>query len=216
VKTPLFVALSVALVSSAADAKGDWEAVKQGDGIVVSRREAPGSDILVFRGEGDVDASVAVVATVIYDTTRAHEWVTDLKESRIIKWTSDDDYIEYDHVGTPFVLKDRDFVSTVKLKVNAAAQWVTFKYKPAADQAAPEAACCVRGELLDTTFVLTKVSATKTHVLAEVQIDPKGWIPKFVANWAEADWPDSTFRALRQQVKKSDITVDPHFTALVQ
>ncbi len=212
----LSLAMLVAMAVSVTADASEWETVKQADGIVVSRREVPGSDILLFRGEGDVDASVAVVATVIYDTTRAHEWVTDLKESRIIKWTSDDTYVEYDQVGTPFVLKDRDFVSTVKLKINAQAQWVTFKYKPTTDTTVPEASCCVRGELLDTTFILTKVSATKTHVLAEVQIDPKGWIPTFVANWAEADWPDSTFRALRLQVKKPDITIDPHFLSVQQ
>lgn len=202
--------LAVVLVGAA-----DWQLVRQADGITVSRRDVPGSDIVAFRGEGRLDAPIAVAAAVIFDTTRAAEWAEDLKESKIVRWTGDDTYVEYDHVGTPFILKDRDFVSLVKVDVDAARPRVTFRYSPTQDADAPENGCCVRGELLNTTFVLTGLDAGRTHVVAEVQIDPKGWLPTFIANWVAEDWPTATFKALRKQVTKRDIVVPERFTPLV-
>jgi hypothetical protein len=201
----------IAFILSFAAPQGEWELVENEEGITVSRREVPGSDLLAFRGEGDLDAPLEVAAQVIFDTTRATEWATDLKESRLLKWTSAEAYLEYDRVGTPFILKDRDFLSEVTLTVRA--DTVTFRYRPATDSAVPPAKCCVRGALLDTTFVLTRKGPHTTHVDAYVQIDPKGAIPTFIVNWVTEDWPTDTFKALRKQVKKADIAVDPRFAA---
>src|SRR5206468_2735293 len=133
-----------------------------------------------------------------------------------VRWTSSDEYVEYDHAGTPFILKDRDFVSTVKLDTDRHQQSVAFHYSNATDPDVPENPKYVRGDLMSTVFTLTRVSDAKTHVIAEIHCDPKGSIPKFIVNWVQSDWPETTFKNLRKQVKK-DIRVDPYFrNALVQ
>src|SRR5690349_8969755 len=57
-----------------------WEKIREQDGITVFRREVPGSPVLAFKGEGVVPAPIEKVATIIFDTTRAPEWVVDLAE----------------------------------------------------------------------------------------------------------------------------------------
>ena len=153
----------------------------------------------------------AVVATVIFDTTRATEWIADLKESRIVRWTSPDEFIEYDHVGTPPVLADRDCLSSVKMETDRAAQRVIFHSHSITDAAVPPRRKYVRGDLKSTVFTLTRVSDSTTHVIAEIHCDPKGSVPAWIVNWVQSDWPATTFRNLRRQVKKSDVTVDPYF-----
>jgi hypothetical protein len=186
-----------------------WKQVKKtDDGILVYRRGVPGSPVLAFKGEGDVDAPLDKVATIVFDTTRAAEWIADLKESRIVRWTGDTEFVEYDHIGTPFILKDRDFVSTVSFSVKPGE--VKFHYASTTDPSLPEKRY-VRGDLMDTTYLLTAIDAGHTHVVADFHCDPKGWIPSFVANWAQADWPVDTFRGLRRQAAKPDVSVDPRF-----
>ena len=191
-------------------AAGWTQTKKTDDGIVISTRRVPGSPVMAFKGEGDVDAPLDKVSTIIFDTTRAAEWIADLKESRIARWTGDAEFVEYDHIGTPFIIKDRDFVSLVSYSVDAAAKRVRFHYASTTDPSLPEKRY-VRGDLMDTTYLLSAVDATHTHVIADFHCDPKGWIPSFVANWVQADWPIDTFRGLRRQAAKPDVSVDPRF-----
>ena len=188
-----------------------WKQTKKtDDGIVISTRKVPGSSMMAFKGEGDVDAPLDKVATIVFDTTRAAEWIADLKESRIVRWSGDAEFVEYDHVGTPFIIKDRDFVSLVSFSVDPAAKRVRFHYASTTDATLPEKRY-VRGDLMDTTYLLNAIDAGHTHVVADFHCDPKGWIPSFVANWVQADWPVDTFRGLRRQAAKPDVSVDPRF-----
>ena len=57
-----------------------WEKIDDDDGIVVYRREIPGSPVIAFKGEGDISASILRVASVLVDTSRATEWIDSLTE----------------------------------------------------------------------------------------------------------------------------------------
>ena len=52
--------------SFAGDAAG-WERVRTEDGIVVSRKEIPGSPFVAFRGEGYVEAPLLTTGSVLVD-----------------------------------------------------------------------------------------------------------------------------------------------------
>src|SRR5262249_48623686 len=151
-----------------------WEKIDDDDGITVYRREAPGSPIIAFKGEGIIDASILRVASVIVDTTRATECDDSLVEARTLQHVSETEYIEYDHVGTPFVMKDRDFVIDCKLELEPPLKKVTLKFHSVTDPLAPTTSY-VRGELMSSGFALTALEhGTKTQIVAEVHCDPKG------------------------------------------
>ena len=48
-----------------------------------------------------------------------------------------------------------------------------------------------------------------TYVVGEIHLDPKGYLPKWVVNIFQKDWPINTFSALRKHVKKPDVTEHP-------
>jgi hypothetical protein len=188
-----------------------WTPIKTVDGIQISKGRVAGDPVLAFKGEGDVDAPLPVVATAIFDTTRATEWIDSLKECRLQRWLNDLEYVEYDHVGTPPLIADRDFVSIVKLGFDPKARTVDFTYRNAEDPSLPLIKKFVRGDLKSTTFHLTAVSPNRTHVVGEVHVDPRGLLPKWLVNWVQADWPELTFKGLRRQVAKPDVRADEKF-----
>ena len=52
-------------------------------------------------------------------------------------------------------------------------------------------------------------SKTKgTLVVAEVEVDPRGSVPKFIVNMVQKSWPHTTLMSLRKQVAKPDIKDD--------
>lgn len=204
------------LVSYAAvDTQTEWTKVTDTeDGIVVFEREIPGSPVLAFKGSGTVNAPLGKVASAIFDVSRAKEWVLNLEETRRVRWFSDNEFLQYDHVGTPIVMKDRDFVSRVKMSIEAALKRVTFEYHSTTDDQLPETGY-VRGDLMTTVFVLSAVEGgAKTKIEGEIHADPKGSVAKWIVNFFQRQWPVDTLRSLRKQVAKTDIKIDPHFAGL--
>ena len=173
-----------------ADAPKDvpWEKFDEADGIAVFRREVAGSPIIALRGEGVVDAPILRVASVLVDSARSPEWVDKLAEVKVVRKVNDDEYIHWNHISTPMVLKDRDFVFDIKLQLDPANKKVMLNYHSVYDSGAPKTDY-VRGEIKYGTFVLTSIEGgTKTRVLAEVVADPKGSVAKWIVNLFQKDW----------------------------
>ena len=186
-----------------------WQKIDDDDGIVVYRREVPGSPIIAFKGEGVINAPILRVASILVDSSRATEWVESLIEARTLRHVSETEYIEYDHVGTPFVMKDRDFVLDCKLELEPASKKATLKFHSVTDPLAPTTSY-VRGELMSSGFALTALEhGTKTQIVAEVHCDPKGSVAKWIVNWFQKTWPHSTIMRLRAQAAKPDIVDHP-------
>jgi hypothetical protein len=187
-----------------------WTKTGEEDDIVTYKKEVTGSDLLAFKGSGTIHASIERIAAVIFDTHRAPEWIVNLEESRLIQWISKNEFIEYDHIRTPpIIMKDREFVSHVKMQVDPKSKAMTFHYHSADDSVVPATDRFIRGNLMNTTFVLTPNSDnTSTQVAGEIYCDPKGSVPKWLVNWVQAKWPSDTLKNLRRQVAKTDIVID--------
>ena len=211
---------AVALASAAqADSptKPRWEQFDEEDGIRMYRRDVPGSDIVALRGEGFVAAPITRVASVLIDRKRSTEWIDRLVKTKLIRQISDTESVEWDHIKTPTPLKDRDFVFRTSISTDATKKRVTFNYSSVTDPLAPEMDDYVRGTFRGGKFELTMATrknadgtVTKgTIVNAEVEVDPRGSVPKFIVNMVQKSWPHTTLTALRKQVAKPDIKEDP-------
>jgi hypothetical protein len=173
----------------------------------------PGSPLIAVKGEGVVNASIIRVASVLVDTSRATEWIDRLVESRVVREISETETVHYDHIGTPIVMKDRDFVTRTKLDFDNRGKKVTVNMRSTSDPLAPPTDF-VRGEIMQSYFILTSIEhGTKTHVSVEVHADPKGSIAKWIVNMFQKSWPHNTISRLRAQVAKPDIREHPRLKA---
>lgn len=207
--------LCLLLVSPLARADGPgpdgWEVMNRDDGIETFRREVPGSPVIALKGRGKIDAPAWKVAAVILGTKRAPEWVDSLEESRVIRMISPTSYIEYNHIGTPFIMKDRDFVSQVDIKVDRAAQTIEMSYRPTDDPGVPVTGH-VRGEIITGSFrIVPVVSGRSSELNAELHCDPKGSVAKWIVNLFQKGWPKETFEGLRKQVLRPDVVIQDEF-----
>jgi hypothetical protein len=158
----------------------DWTLMGRRDGIEVYRREMPGSPLVVFKGEGTIEAPLWKVASILLDTKRAPEWADSLKESRVVKRLGPTEYEEYKHLGMPLILKDRDFLSRVVIEVHPDRRTFALSYLPAEDREMPPGHY-VRGEIRSGSFEVTSLEPGRRSTLkAEIQVDPRGAIPAWV------------------------------------
>jgi len=211
----LFGTLLGAGSASRAASDPPWEKFGDEDGIAVFRREVPGSAVIALRGEGVVDAPILRVASVLVDTSRSTEWIDRLQEVKVVRSLSDDEQIHWTHIHTPPVIKDRDFVFSIKLSLDPPNKTLSLNYHSVYDSGAPKTDY-VRGEFKFGTFTLTSIEGgKKTRVLAEVLADPKGSVAKWIVNMVQKDWPHNTFMSLRRQVAKPDIKDQPRLKQML-
>jgi hypothetical protein len=198
---------------AAADA---WTKIDDSDGIAIYRRDIPGSDLIAVRGEGVIAAPLVRVASVAFDTTRSPEWIDSLAEARVVRRISDTEFIEYDHVKMPVLIKDRDFVTLNHIEYDPARKALTIRLHATTDPAAPTTSH-VRGQVISSTFVLTATADGKgTRVSGDIHCDPRGALPTWLVNMVQKDWPRATFKGLRAQVAKPNIVESPIIKRLVE
>jgi hypothetical protein len=188
-----------------------WKPVASDRGIEIYRRTVGGGNLVALKGVGVIDAPLWKIASILLDTKRAPEWADSLKESRVLRRLGPTAYIEYNHIGLPFIIKDRDFVSEVQIEVDAAARTFALVYRPAADET-PPATRNVRGEIVAGRFEAVSLeSGARTRLTAEMQADPKGLLPTWLVNLFQRNWPVTTFERLRAQATKPDIEMPVEF-----
>jgi NAD(P)-dependent dehydrogenase (short-subunit alcohol dehydrogenase family) len=209
------LALAVPGTSRADDSGPRWETVRSEDGIIVSRKEIPGSSFIAFRGEGDVNAPIGRVGSVLVDVAREKEWVDSVVEARTLRKVSETEYIVYSHASTPPPLSDRDFVADVTLSVDPARKAVVIRMHSVDDATAPRTSY-VRGDLEDSSFTMTSIEGgAKTHVVAEIHCDPRGSVPSFMVNFFQKNWGYKTLTSLRKQVAKADVADNAAFVGFL-
>jgi START domain-containing protein len=191
--------------SSAAEppAPTAWQTVRSEKGIIVSKKDVPGSSLMAFRGEGDIDAPILAVGSVLIDDTQTKEWVDNVVEVRVLRRISDVEQVTYLHIATPFVMSDRDSVMRAQVTVDAASKSLVLRAVSVDDPLAPKTGR-VRVQVDASSFTLTSVDGGKrTHVVAEVHCDPRGNVPGWVVNTFQKSWGFNTLENLRKQVRKS-------------
>jgi len=196
-------------VSSLKDSDFHWIKSCNTDGIVVCWSKVEGSPVIAFKGEGIVEAPMDKVASAIIDTSRGTEWVDSLKESRVVRGISPNEFIEYERLGTPILMAGRDFVSRVVIDYEASDSRININYTSAEDPLVPPVEKYVRGEIFCHFRLVPMTLPDETYVEGMIYCDPKGTVPMWFVNFFRQGWPHTTFQNLRKQLKKSDIQVLP-------
>ncbi len=184
----------------------EWKKADEDNGISIFERKED-SGFLAFRVEGSVNAPIRDVASTLLDAEHTPDWVANLEEDKIVHRQGPAQFLEYTHVGTPFVLKDRDFLCLVTLQLDEKNKMLTIESHSVEDASVPPTKY-VRGSVVHNEFRLSPDgSAGKTKLVGEFHIDPKGTVPRWMVNLFQRDWPKKAFHAIQRRVASVKPTV---------
>ena len=185
--------------------KAKWELVSNKDELQVYRWNVPKSETFAFKATGVIDSPITKVASVLTDIDREKEWLPDLESNHLVRRISNTERIEYVHIGTPFVIKDRDFVLRGSGTYEEKSKELILEFHSVEDESAP-LTNKVRGEIHASTYRLLPIDeGRKTHVTLLVHVDPCGSVPKWIVNLFQKDYPRTVFKAIRKQASKTDV-----------
>lgn len=195
-----WILLFVPLASSAQEPA--WVSIERHPEFEVFERKVPGSDVIAFRGIGFMNHPVRQVATLILDRSNRSEWVPELGRVELLSGTPFE-FLEYSHIKTPFVIKDRDFVTQIRIRLLEDTRSILITNQAAGPEVTAPVSKYVRGEIREARFLI-EPGATEgtTKLTAEMHVDPKGTVPKWIVNLFQRDWPKSTFQRLKAYAHK--------------
>lgn len=201
------------LMPSFADDDG-WEQISEGNGITVYRKEVPGSPVIAFKGHGILPVPMLKIITVLLDESRSTNWVDKLVDAKLLSRKSKGDFVLYSHIGTPVVMKDREFITQNDVTVEPKTKTFTMTMRSVDPPNAPKTKF-VRGVIMDSSFTLRAIDAQKTYVSAEIHADPKGSVPKWIVNMFQKQWPRNTIESLWKESAKADVVEDPYYKKIL-
>ena len=194
---------SMVLVSGSALADGTWNVVAEKDGIRVLAREVAGRDLPTFRGEGTIDANIYDVMAVISDISRHKEWVERCSDARLLRKENERTYVVYQRTDAPWPVADRDAVVRSVASVDLKRMEVTIRFSAIRTPLMGRVDGVVRMENLRGEYRLRAEGRARTRIEYEVDADPGGRLPRWIARLATKRLPIYTIRNLRAQVART-------------
>lgn len=190
-----------------------WDTVADEDGITVSSRPSEHSPLPIFRGVGRVDAPLLEVLAVVTDAERHHEWIFSCSASALVAQTSDTTGIVYNRTDTPWPVPDRDVVLDSRVEIIDGEREVIVRFSATTHPDRPPTDGVVRMPYLHGHYHLWAEDDAHTRVEYQVDGDPGGSLPTWLATRGTRDMPLETLRSLRTQLAHTRGAYDERITA---
>jgi START domain len=195
----LFFVLLISLTAYGSPNK-NWEFQTEKNGISVYKAFMAGTKIAGARGEAIIESPMNRILFVLSDIEKAGEWIDRLTVSKVLERNGLLETVVYQEFSLPWPISDRSFVFRGKARKEEDGR-VIIELKSEDNKLAPPSKG-VRGELIESKYVLTPISDTQTKLEVEIFADPKGAIPTWLINLIQKSWPIKTISAIRTQVAK--------------
>jgi hypothetical protein len=177
-----------------------WEAVDEEEGIRLWKHEVPGLDLPGFRGEAVIAAPLERLEAAIVDTTHHTEWMFHCVDSRELERVGDEGSVLYNRTQNPWPVWDRDVVLEANVTRSLDGSTVLISFHNVKSSSYPTPERVVRMPRLVGFYRLHKLSDTSSEVTYQVEADPGGSLPRWLALRAARELPYETLRRLRARV----------------
>ena len=189
--------------SEARNTEENWKKINHKENISVHSTEVYGSDILKIKAAVIVNASLKHIQSILDNAEQRSRWIPYLKKCMIIENISNTKNVEYSLFSAPWPASDRDFVyeiiQTLKTESKSIYHMTSIKHPEK-----PEHNGRIRADLMESTYILTALSANRTQVELIYHADPKGWLPNWVINIIQRILPYLILRNLNNQATSPD------------
>ena len=204
-KKMFFLFLALNLLNPLRGYAGEWEDIFDEDGIKVSQKSIKGSSIISFKAEMVTEKNIHELFTVLYDPDHKEDFLQNVIEFRTLKVLNDYEGISYVKVGNdlPFI-DDRDVILHSEIVLRPKSKQIYVPTKNSDLKLVPEQKGTVRIPKLRSSWLFEALSKTKTRVTYQNEVDPGGFIPKWLVNLASKRLPFGTLQKLRKLSEKKE------------
>lgn len=180
-------------------AQGQWELVKNTDGIKVYNRKMEGSKLKEFKGSVQFKASVNDVVKFLSNHTNHEKFMYKAKKGsvEIVKKDTNGDFYTYMIIETPWPASNRDLVTLYHKEAPQKDGSITIRVS-SVDDIKPHVKGNVRVEKMRGYWKITPLPNGMVDVTHQAYSSPGGNVPDGLANSAAVDAPFQMLESLRK------------------
>ncbi len=187
----------------------DWEFIEEKDQIKSYRSTTKKDGLFGFRGEAIMKVNIGQIVTLLFNPpVRPETYTPMLFDWAIVKEALPYGGLLWQHYRQPWPISDRDFALSYDGASDKQEKTFRVGWTSVNDPQTPPQSCCIRAELR-SSYVFRALPDGTTRVEAEVRLDPKGLLPKWLVNSIQRSWAHDTILAAEKQATKC--AVDPRF-----
>lgn len=190
---PVLCALLLPVFCASAAAE-DWKLAKDEDGIKVFLNSAPGSQYQSFRGVALIKADVQTLSYLQENLTIACKWLYACADMRLLKVDGDSTFV-YLTTALQWPANTRDMVLQVRTELTD--DGGVLRHLSAVNDMQPPVPGVIRVEQLQGIWQMVPKGERETEVTYQLQAEPAGDIPSWLANRFVIDAPMVTLKTLR-------------------
>ncbi len=180
--------------------KEKWEFLFEQDNIFIYVREKKGSDYSAFKGVSVLKASIPNLLHILRNVEMSADWTPNLVYKKTIEDLSLFEAVTYNHNSLPWPVKDREMVMHSLLKMDYRNKRIEVISKSIDHKDAPSNKELIKAHITYSHLYLVPLREGDTIVDVDAHVDPKGWIPSWLVNMIQRNWP---YEFLTRLEKKS-------------
>ena len=187
----------------------EWSLVKEAEGIRVYTSPVEGSDFLAYRGEVVVEASIASIVAVLYDTPNCVSWLHECSFGLTLDEISFEENYIFESYDLSFPVSDRGLILRSTLVWDEKKAVVSIEDANSFCQKRSDPRCekvCSLDLMMiprsNGAYTLTMLDQNRTSVVWQAHTNPGGSIPTWMVNMLVVDMPYYSLFNLRNIVKE--------------
>ncbi|UZE31477.1 START domain-containing protein [Pseudomonas asplenii] len=197
------IALTTACLGTTVSVAAEhWNLAREEDGIQVFLSKVPGSRYQSFRGVTDIKASVATLRDLQENLRVACKWLYACAEMRLLKNDGDDTWV-YLTTDLPWPAAPRDMVLHVHSEQTDDGNLI--RHLEATPDYLPPVPGLIRVRQLNGLWKMLPKGDGVTEVTYQLQAEPAGDIPSWLANQFVVDAPMVSLKTLRAVAERQGI-----------
>jgi hypothetical protein len=190
---PVLCALLLASYLSPAVAE-QWKLARDENGIKVYLSQPVNSDYQSFRGVASIKADVPTLSRLQENLTIACKWLYACADMRLLKIDGDTTFV-YLTTDLPAPASVRDMV--LQVQTEQLDNGTLIRHLSAVRDMEPEVPGVIRVNELHGEWIMVPKGERETEVTYQMQAEPAGAIPSWLANRFVIDAPMVTLKTLR-------------------
>ncbi|GGU55330.1 hypothetical protein GCM10009504_10490 [Pseudomonas laurentiana] len=180
----------------------DWQLAANEDNIQVYLSNVPGTHYQRFRGIALIKASVATLTDLQENLRVACKWLYACADMRLLKVEGDNTWV-YITTALPWPANPRDIV--LKVHTERTDDGAVIRHLSAVPGMVPGVPGQTRVRQLSGIWKMVPKRDNETEVTYQLQADPAGDIPSWLANQFVIDAPMITLKTLRAVAERQGI-----------
>ena len=190
--------------------KDEWRLIKNNEAknIKAWDKKDIGRRYRSFKLELVIDAPIDRVARVYLDIGNYTSWFWEVKEAKLLKTVSDNEFYYYLVHRAPVTQPTRDVIINMKIEpMTESKPYLVFHLKAIPDYL-PLRPPFIRMLAEDMTIKMTPLAGEQTRFEVEGNIDPGGNMPAWAINAVQRQAPYFTVLGLQRRVTHRDVVND--------